>query len=387
MKKVNSNIGKCMALTLALALTAASVNNVDVQAAKKAKAKLAKTKLTVTVGKTAVIKLKKAVKKAKYSYRSDKKKIASVTSKGKVRGKKPGIAKITVTEKTGKKKFKVGTVKVTVKGKTNKQNTTVPTPTNAAPGNQATALPGNTVTTPPGNTATAAPTNAAGTPSPALNPTTSPTVRPTKTPRVTPTPTVKPDPPKDTYAPETGEGAEWNRLSIADYVSVEEDNGYKDKYFYEKGEQIDLQGVELMLFELPFDVESGSIEVLVRGTNNSSDGFRFWLNNASGVSKELHPEGTNWDGTMSKQYKYTSSAVGIAGGSEEEAEFISKGDFQIQTVLDYTGEDYQNGKTPDDPVAKYLMLKAPSAGGRLDGVRISGIWVRIANKGSGGDGD
>ncbi len=73
-----------------------------------AKMKINKKKATIYVGKTVKLKVKNANKKVKWS--STKKSVATVSKKGKVKGKKTG--KATIIAKVGKKKFKC---KVTVK--------------------------------------------------------------------------------------------------------------------------------------------------------------------------------------------------------------------------------------------------------------------------------
>lgn len=96
---------------LALALAAGVLGNgSQVQAAK---VRLNMTKKTLTVGKTVTLKVKGTRKKVKWS--SSNKKVASVSSKGKVKAKKAG--KATITAKIGKKKYKC---KITVM----KKNTT-----------------------------------------------------------------------------------------------------------------------------------------------------------------------------------------------------------------------------------------------------------------------
>lgn len=86
------------------------------------KTSLKQTKITVLTGKTKKIQIKNKKKKRKYVFSSSKKKIASVTKNGVVRGKKAGKAVITVKEtyqvKKKKKKKVIGKVKVTVKKKT-----------------------------------------------------------------------------------------------------------------------------------------------------------------------------------------------------------------------------------------------------------------------------
>lgn len=96
----------CFVLVLALAATLAG--QAPLQAKKKKKPKLSKTKLTLYVGKTAKLKVKNNKKKVKWS--SSKKSVATVSKKGKVKAKKKG--KATITAKIGKKKLKC---KVTVK--------------------------------------------------------------------------------------------------------------------------------------------------------------------------------------------------------------------------------------------------------------------------------
>lgn len=83
----------------------------------QAKTALNKKKLTLTVGKTATLKLKGIKKKPKWT--SSNKKVATVTAKGKVKAKKVG--KATITAKLGKKKYKC---KVTVKKKATSAKTT-----------------------------------------------------------------------------------------------------------------------------------------------------------------------------------------------------------------------------------------------------------------------
>lgn len=76
----------------------------------QAKVALNKKRATVTVGKTVTLKLRGTKKKVKWSTSS--KKIATVSAKGKVKGKKAGTATITAT--VGNKKYRC---KVTVKRK------------------------------------------------------------------------------------------------------------------------------------------------------------------------------------------------------------------------------------------------------------------------------
>ena len=108
-----------MSLVLAGALVITSVFVPGQQTDAKAKVKLNKKKLVLTVGKKAKLKVKGTKKKVKWS--SSKKKIATVTKKGVVKAKKKGTAKIGA--KIGKKKY---TCKVVVKAKKKAKVTSKP---------------------------------------------------------------------------------------------------------------------------------------------------------------------------------------------------------------------------------------------------------------------
>ena len=129
--------GKGLAWTLAAALFLGGLQGTGIQAA--AKPKLNRTKVTLSVGKSVTLKVKRAKKKVKWS--TSNKKIAKVTAKGKIRAVAPGTAKITA--KTGSVKL---VCKVTVKAKA--EPGTAPTAPSAAPS----AKPG--VTSPAAGTST-----------------------------------------------------------------------------------------------------------------------------------------------------------------------------------------------------------------------------------------
>lgn len=123
----------------------------NAEAAKKASLKT--KKISVTVGKTKKITIKK-VKKCSYLFKSKNKKIATVTKKGVVKGKKAGKTTIVITEKNKKKVKRLGTVKVTVTAK--KKPTPSKTPAQT-PLDKPSAQPTATQTAAPqnnGNTAT-----------------------------------------------------------------------------------------------------------------------------------------------------------------------------------------------------------------------------------------
>lgn len=128
MKQFHWKKGLAVVTAAALVITAAIPGGVSA----KGKVKLNKKKVTIKVGQKVKLKLKNTKKKVKWN--SSKKKVASVTAKGVVKGKKKGTAKITA--KCGKKKY---VCKVTVKGKNESIEESGKPGASAAPG--ATASP------------------------------------------------------------------------------------------------------------------------------------------------------------------------------------------------------------------------------------------------------
>lgn len=128
---------KILTFVLALSLVLGSYS-VPASAAKAKKAvksvtvtNVKKGKLTMTAGKTFKIKVKVKVKggaSKKVTYSTSSKKIATVSSKGVIKAKKAGNAKITVKSKFNKKKKAI--IKLTVK---KKKSTKKPTTTTEAP--------------------------------------------------------------------------------------------------------------------------------------------------------------------------------------------------------------------------------------------------------------
>ena len=102
-------------LSLVLGICLPACSGLQVEAA--GKPKLSKSRLTMYVGDTKTLQVKNSKGKIKWS--SSKKSVASVSSKGKVKGKKAGTARITATVK-GKKL----TCKVTVKNRSPKLSKT-----------------------------------------------------------------------------------------------------------------------------------------------------------------------------------------------------------------------------------------------------------------------
>lgn len=149
MKQWKRVSGVVLSGILALSMTLGGMTAPDA-GAKAKKAKLKTKKISVTVGKKKTIKIVKKKKSCKYTFKSNKKKVAKVSKKGVVTGQKKGTAKITVKEvkKNGKTR-KLGTVKVTVTRKKgpdkNVVNTTKPTAKATA---KATEKPNPAQTTP-----------------------------------------------------------------------------------------------------------------------------------------------------------------------------------------------------------------------------------------------
>lgn len=130
----------CLAITAAMLVSTAVIPVGESEAA--AKATLKTKKVTLTVGKTATIKINKKNKKANYKYSSSKKSVATVSKKGVITAKKAGTAKITVKETLKKKTRTLGKVTVTV-AKPN-SDIVVPVPATQVPVVTATPAPSAT---------------------------------------------------------------------------------------------------------------------------------------------------------------------------------------------------------------------------------------------------
>lgn len=105
---MEKKIKKLLIVLSVMAMSFIVLPNTGVSAASKTK--LNKKSATIYVGKTVTLKVKNNKKKVKWI--SSNKKIATVSKKGKVKGKKAG--KVTITAKVGGKKYKC---RVTVKKK------------------------------------------------------------------------------------------------------------------------------------------------------------------------------------------------------------------------------------------------------------------------------
>lgn len=111
---------KWLSVILAVILTLSLTSGISVEAAKVAK--LNRKKITVRVGKTFKLKVKNNKKKVRW--KTSNKKIATVSKRGQVKGKKPG--KAIITAKVGKKRLKC---RVVVKRKKNSVVTPTKNPT------------------------------------------------------------------------------------------------------------------------------------------------------------------------------------------------------------------------------------------------------------------
>lgn len=139
-KSLRKTISLASALAIVCTGIAAPWSTDSVEAAQKASLKA--KKVTVKVGKTKKIAIKGKVKKAKYTFKSNKTKVATVNKSGVVKGIKAGKAVITVTETKNKKKRTVGKVTVTVKKAGNNKNTPKPDNTPISnPDNTASVVP------------------------------------------------------------------------------------------------------------------------------------------------------------------------------------------------------------------------------------------------------
>lgn len=170
-------------LLAAVMICSSVLSPVGASAAKKSKPKLNKKKVSVQVGKTVKLKVKKKPKGKKVKWSSNKKKIASVNNKGLVKGKKQGTAKITA--KVGGKKLTC-TVKVKAKENVEPTEPEVPVPTDPEAPVQ---------TTPPAAQETGKPTSTA-------KETDKPTNAPTDTPEPTPPAEVQSTPKSDVIVQE-----------------------------------------------------------------------------------------------------------------------------------------------------------------------------------------
>ena len=190
-------------LTLALIVTMMPMNLTNVNA--RTTTRLSSKKIVLQVGKTKKLKVKNKPAGVKVVWKSSKKKVATVSKKGKVKAKKLG--KTTITAKVGKKKYKC---KVVVK-RNNSIKVTKPSDNNNSVINQVTTKsePSQIVTTKAEVKTTKTETtkkNDSTTVKPTVAPTLKPTVAPTTVAPTTVAPTLKPTEKPTTVAPTTANG-------------------------------------------------------------------------------------------------------------------------------------------------------------------------------------
>ena len=108
---------RVLSLATALALVCTGISFPDSNVAKAAKkAKLKTKKISLKVGKKKKIAISGKVKKAKYTFKSSKKAVASVSKSGVVTAKKAGIGKtVTITAKATDGSGKKATIKIKIK--------------------------------------------------------------------------------------------------------------------------------------------------------------------------------------------------------------------------------------------------------------------------------
>ena len=245
---MHKNTKRVLAGALAMALAASAAGMAAPAGAQAAaKPKLSKTKLTVTAGKKATVKVKnvKAKKVKKLTVKSSKKAVATVKAKGKtaftVTGKKDGKAAITASVKVGAKTTKLK-LAVTVKKAGTGSQTAAPS---AAP------------------SATAAPSSAPAATQPAAQNTQAPGGTETQAPQETEEPQATP---------------------LVNYTENFE-NGLGD--WYARG----LDGIQLNVTNDPDDVYEGSGAAVVSGREGEDGEGHAWTGPAIDLSKCLTPGG------------------------------------------------------------------------------------------------
>ncbi|MCR5797165.1 MAG: Ig-like domain-containing protein [Eubacterium sp.] len=308
--------GLSAALALALVVTAAPLGSADANAAKKAK--LAKKKLTITVGKKKTVKIKNKVKKAKYTFKSSKKKVATVNKKGVVKAKKAGTAKITVTEKLNGKKRKLGKVKVTVKKKSKKvTNTAAPAkatakasivPTAAASA-KASGVPSSAPSAVPSANVSSEAPSVAPTQVPSAVPSAAPSVEPSKEPVVTPdaTPSSKPN---DGFVDEMEKFVTYEEVPKDTITTPGGGSGVS----LDAEGNIVVKNQEYFCLSSPIGkIAAGeTVYIKIKGINNDPNGFRAWYGDAAGnansdqalFTKEGCPDGFK-TGEFEQSFKIT----------------------------------------------------------------------------------
>lgn len=301
-----------LVLATALVVTGIYCGGTDAQAAPKAKKiTMNKKRVNVSVGGKYTLKVKKVTpKKASkaVTYKTSNKKIATVSKKGVVKGKKIGKATITVTSKSNKKvKTKVT---VTVK----KADVAAATPT---PGVNQPA-----VTTAPVVPATNAPDTTKA-------PTATPTNKPAKTTRPPSTPTPEPTPPTEMLdhgsAPYT---LEFNENTIILQDGRDEETGKGSAYVINEDGSVTISNNKLyagIAFKIPEDLKENNFDtvtVTYKDVKDVGEGYGCGL----------------WRSGEDKDTEVVMSYAGVFAEKDEEGNAITSGDY----VATLVGKDDAN---------------------------------------------
>ncbi len=125
LEKIKKRFGLFLIMVMVCSMAVIPCSNTEVSAATKKAITLSEKKATLYVGESTTITVKKVkgLSSKKVSYKTNNKKVATVSSKGVVKAKKKGKATITVTSKKDKKVK--ATFKLTVKAKPKKSSITL----------------------------------------------------------------------------------------------------------------------------------------------------------------------------------------------------------------------------------------------------------------------
>lgn len=268
---------KLLAIIFVIVLSISMIPTTNVSAAKRVK--LNKTKATIYVGKTVTLKLKNNKKKVKWT--TSNKKIATVSKKGKVKGKKAG--KVTITAKVGKKKYKC---KITVKKKS------TPKPTE-----QPTTKPTETPTT-----------------KPIEQPTTKPIEKPTETEPTTPSDDVE----EPSLNPQIRENVE----TLKKINEIQQEQGTVDEELLNKINEIN---------------ESEAHEGLVWGTFNIDEAVQTIVNDTTRYNKYIEYHGGFYDDKY-----YNGDYDGVFVFNDSIVKYMWDGVDFDNGYLDLTNEDLAN---------------------------------------------
>lgn len=293
--RVAKRIGSVL---LAAALVASLVPE-SVEGAKKAPG-LSKTSVIVQTGKTKKVTIKNAkkVKKLKWTLTKAGKKRISIKKSGtktiKIKGKKAGETTVKISFYVGKKKY-TKKLKVVVENKKS-SNVSTSKPTAAV-----TKVPANT----PAGTTKATPTAA----------------------------------PSEEPAPTPGYGPIEADLSQFDIQQESEGR----PVYNEETKSLTAKNVAQFIVKLPKEVNTGeTVKVTLKGKNNGTAGFRFWLSD------------TNFS-SLSEIMKSADLGVGA-------------GNFEVSAELTSTG------------AVTEVLVKGPSYGTNLDDIEITSIIVEYSRE-------